>query len=1077
MAEGVLPPAIQEFIADATKWVAGIDEMVAANDRLIASIEEVNAASKEAALGGAAAGAEGAAGAAAGESAAGADAVKTADREAAEAADVFAEAETRVAQASATVTDAMAVEAKAIKLNRDAEVALADTSEKTAAKTEATGTAATKAGGKFKLMGLAALAGGAIAVKMAGDFQQSMTRLVTSAGESEKNLAMVGKGILKLSVDTNTSTKQLAQGMYYVESAGYHGAAGLNVLKAAAQGAQAEGADLATVSNALTSALNAYHLPASAATAITNQMVTAVGRGKMTMQDFSAALAQVLPVAAAAHLRFAQVAGALSTMTAQGMSADQAAQNLRHVIMALQNPSHVQIQEMQQLGINSNQLAKNLGRTGLTGTIEQLETTIMKQMGKGGMVLLKSFNESKLAARSAVQEIKAMPPSIQKLAKSYLDGSMSVKEWNAVMFKGDIPAKYKNLLQQFSSTANAAHGFNNQLKAGGGNAQTFTAALSKVTGGMVGTQVALMVGGAHAATFAGNVKAIGAAARNAGSDVQGWGEIQKNFNFQLGQAEQGVKAMAISFGQALLPAVTPVIHALATGAQWLARNSAASKTLAIVIGTVLAVAFERKLVKGISAAGDALRNVRSDVSNVIGFFRKGEADVSGFGRAMQALGSVGKGAWSMLKSAFSGLAGLFVKATVATEAQTVAQDAQSASAAATAASSEAVAVASGEQAVAQEAATAATEAETVAQEGLDVAMTANPIGIIIVAIAALVAAIVLIATKTHWFQTAWTYSWHAIKAAALAVWHFLVSVFHGIAALIGIQVSHYRMFASQVAHAWTNIKHWAADAWHFLVAVFHGIMAGLAILTGGFGNAASGIGQAWDNIKQWASDAWNFIVRIFNDITQGAGRLASDVISAFAHWVSGVATWLGHALSDVGHWASSIVSTILNIGGALFSAGVHIIESLAHGIASAVGAVISAIGGIAKTILSHLPFSPAKMGPLSGRGDPTNSGREIMRRLAAGMTAEGDLPAKALTQSLGRLTANGPNGRLSLNGAFGPVTATAAQQTSIKVDVDLQNTSSSAQWQLGLQRTIQEAVLDYSLRNSGNGLVLPQRGR
>src|SRR6185312_16396872 len=55
-------------------------------------------------------------------------------------------------------------------------------------------------------------------VKSAGDFQASMTRLVTSAGELGKNLPMVSAGILQMSIDTATSTQQLAAGMYYVES-------------------------------------------------------------------------------------------------------------------------------------------------------------------------------------------------------------------------------------------------------------------------------------------------------------------------------------------------------------------------------------------------------------------------------------------------------------------------------------------------------------------------------------------------------------------------------------------------------------------------------------------------------------------------------------------------------------------------------------------------------------------------------------------------------------------------------------------------------------------------------------------
>lgn len=208
------------------------------------------------------------------------------------------QAATDSAYSAATAYDALranllgAGDAAVIAAGHEDELAAAEARAGDAAATSAgkqdTASAATgRARHHVGLLALGMAAGAVAAVKMAGDFQQSMTRLVTSAGETRKNIGLVSKGILNLSVSTNTSTKQLAAGMYTVESAGFHGAQGLTVLKAAAQGAQAEGANLSTVSNAVTSGLNAYGLSASHAMAFTNEMVTAVGRGKMTMQDLA----------------------------------------------------------------------------------------------------------------------------------------------------------------------------------------------------------------------------------------------------------------------------------------------------------------------------------------------------------------------------------------------------------------------------------------------------------------------------------------------------------------------------------------------------------------------------------------------------------------------------------------------------------------------------------------------------------------------------------------------------------------------------------------------------------------------
>lgn len=58
---------------------------------------------------------------------------------------------------------------------------------------------------------------------------------------------------------------------------------------------------------------------------------------------------------------------------------------------------------------------------------------------------------------------------------------------------------------------------------------------------------------------------------------------------------------------------------------------------------------------------------------------------------------------------------------------------------------------------------AAMAVATAAQWLWNAAMSANPIGLIIIGITALVAAIIWVATKTTWFQTAWKYTWDFLK--------------------------------------------------------------------------------------------------------------------------------------------------------------------------------------------------------------------------------------------------------------------------------------------------------------------------
>jgi len=235
--------------------------------------------------------------------------------------------------------------------------------------------------------GLLAVAGiavgvGAASIKMAGDFQQGVTQLVTGAGESTKNIGMIKQGLLDMSVQTATSTTALTNGLYMIESAGYHGATGLQVLQAAAMGAKVGNADLATVADGLTTAMTDYNIPTSKAVDVTNLLVATVANGKTHMQDLTASLSVILPTAAASGVGLNQVAGAMATMTGEGISARQAAQSLRMTIMALDAPSASAQKEFKLMGLSSSEVASRM-KTDLPGALKEITDAVGKKFPEG----------------------------------------------------------------------------------------------------------------------------------------------------------------------------------------------------------------------------------------------------------------------------------------------------------------------------------------------------------------------------------------------------------------------------------------------------------------------------------------------------------------------------------------------------------------------------------------------------------------------------------------------------------------------------------------------------------------------
>jgi len=127
---------------------------------------------------------------------------------------------------------------------------------------------------------------------------------------------------------------------------------------------------------------------------------------------------------------------------------------------------------------------------------------------------------------------------------------------------------------------------------------------------------------------------------------------------------------------------------------------------------------------------------------------------------------------------------------------------------------------------------------TGAQWLLNIALSANPIGLVIVAVAALIAIIVLIATKTDWFQTAWKATWDAIKVATEWVtnavvgyikwvignyetaWHFLESLpgrlGRAFSAVFGFITAPFRAAFNFISDAWNNTVgrlSWTVPGW------------------------------------------------------------------------------------------------------------------------------------------------------------------------------------------------------------------------------------------------------------------------
>jgi len=675
-------------------------------------------------------------------------------------------------------------------------------------------------------------------VKGSSDWDAAMHKLVQTAGELPENLDMVSSGLLKIGIDTGTSTKDLAQGMYLVESSGHHGADGLDVARRAAEMAKQENVPLGESINAVTTLMKDYPDRFKSAADATSYLVTATGNGNTTMRDLDVAMAKVLPQAGAMGISVDSVVASLDEMTKHGVSSSQAAQNLTDTIKHMEAPTDVQARELAALGMTTADLAKAMDSGGLSGTLQMLTGKIEDNSHM--------TDEGKRVILDAGNAVKGYDPQVQALAQQLMNGSMSQKEYTKAA--KDLPPVLQGQASNFATLMKSTHGLGKEQQTGQQIVQTYTDALRRATGDQTGMSVAMMTTKGSAADLNDIQKKLAATQKDADGSTKGWAETQKQANVHIDSAKVAVQALGIQMGSVLLPGVSLVVGGLAQLIGWMGQCKPVADALGILLGVVLVAACAGFVGKGIASA---IKGVEALIS-VIDFL---------------SFGSITK-----LKVALEGL----TFAEVASKIRGV---------------------------------VTAVKEWTVAQLALDVAMDANPIGLIIIAIAALIAIAVLVIT--HWQQVSDFFSglWDKIKGLFTEGWNWVTKT---------------------VGDAWDKIK---------------------AFFSQNTGDILKQIGEFIGH-----AIAWFLLLPI--EIPQALVKVAGKIVEVVKAWWPGFLKaceegWTGTVWPWFKELPGNILKLLEGIGQLMFDIGKAVLEGLINGIKAIAGGLWDLITGIGKGIVDQ----------------------------------------------------------------------------------------------------------------------------
>ena len=309
---------------------------------------------------------------------------------------------------------------------------------------------------------------------------------------------------------------------------------------------------------------------------------------------------------------------------------------------------------------------------------------------------------------------------------------------------------------------------------------------------------------------------------------------------------------------------------------------------------------------------------------------------------------------------------------------------------------------------------AVTKAWAAAQWLLNAAMSANPIGLVVIAIAGLIAAGAWLVQNwdgiAAWWNDLWDgiaawagKKWAAIVGIITGAWDAVVSGIKGFGAslLSGLQ-SVWDAVGNAAGAAWDGIAGLVSGAWDAIIgglsafgasmlaflqnawAEWEGFVARLlgalgSILSGllDFGAAViSGLQSVWDTVGNAAGAAWEGIV----GLVSGAWAAIIGGLSAF-----------GTSLLD---GVTAAWNAVLEFFGGLnlFESGAKLLSTFVDGIKSMASSVVESVEGVFTKVREYLPFSDAHVGPLS---QLTLSGARMMSTLAEGVTSgQGGLVAR-----------------------------------------------------------------------------------
>lgn len=248
----------------------------------------------------------------------------------------------------------------------------------------------------------------------------------------------------------------------------------------------------------------------------------------------------------------------------------------------------------------------------------------------------------------------------------------------------------------------------------------------------------------------------------------------------------------------------------------------------------------------------------------------------------------------------------------------------------------------------------ASKTAAVAQRLLNAAMTANPIGIVVTAIAALVAGLVWFFTQTELGQELWAGFTTAIAAAATWLWESVLQpVFTAIGAVFTWVFENVIM--PVVTGIMLYIGLWAALAQWLYDTVLAPVFAAIgAVFTWVYENVIAPIvGMIGERINAWAAAVTWLYESVIAPIFAAVGAAFTFIYESV---IAPTAAAIGLAIQVVGDTIHNVFSGIADFVGAAFQATLDVVRGPLNALIGLINSVIDGLNSIHVDIPDWVPL-------------------------------------------------------------------------------------------------------------------------